>query len=354
MYPARSFAFRALICACLCGAAVIAAASTAFAASSGHTSAAAGSLTIYSGQHEQTIGKLVARFEKQHAASRSTCAPATRRRSRTRSSRRARRRPPTSSSPRTRRRSQALAERRACSRPSRAATLAGGPGALQLAAGRLGRRLGPRRRCSSTTRKQLKAGAAAASILDLAKPEWKGKLGVRPGRDRLPAAGHRDREARRQGRRAELAEGAQEQREGLPRQRGADRRAVNKRRDRDRARQPLLLVPPARRGRREQHALGAALLRAARPRRARRRLRRRALKSSKHQAAAQQLPRVPRQQAGAEVIADERELRVPARPGRHDEAAAAPLAELAAAARQRRAARRRQARARALQQVGLL
>ena len=66
MDPAkRAVAFRALLGAGLCAAAVIAAASPAFAASTGHTSAAAGSLTVYSGQHEQTVSELVADFEKQ-------------------------------------------------------------------------------------------------------------------------------------------------------------------------------------------------------------------------------------------------------------------------------------------------
>ena len=66
MNPAkRAFAFRALIGACLCTAAIVGAASTAFAASAGHRAAGAGSLTVYSGQHEQTVSKLVADFEKQ-------------------------------------------------------------------------------------------------------------------------------------------------------------------------------------------------------------------------------------------------------------------------------------------------
>jgi iron(III) transport system substrate-binding protein len=70
----RTFAFRALIGACLCGAALVWAASTALAASHGQSNAGAGSLTIYSGQHAQTVSKLVADFEKRtgvHVAVRS-------------------------------------------------------------------------------------------------------------------------------------------------------------------------------------------------------------------------------------------------------------------------------------------
>ena len=43
-------------------------ASSGIAADSGHSSALAGSITLYSGQHEQTVSKLVADFEKRGGA----------------------------------------------------------------------------------------------------------------------------------------------------------------------------------------------------------------------------------------------------------------------------------------------
>ena len=55
-------------------------------------------------------------------------------------------------------------------------------------------------RCSSTTPAELQPADLPASLLDLAKPEWKGRFGFAADRDRLPAARHRGRQPEGRGR----------------------------------------------------------------------------------------------------------------------------------------------------------
>ena len=128
------------------------------------------------------------RRSRRRPASTSTCAATTRTPSPTRSSPRARARPPTCSSPRT----PALEnlQARVCSPAVDASTLRRHPGQVQLTAGGLGRRLRPGQRA------HLQPGADPASqlptsVIQLADPKYKGKLAVAPGRDRLPADRHR-------------------------------------------------------------------------------------------------------------------------------------------------------------------
>ena len=112
------------------------------------------------------------------------------------------------------------------------------------------------------------------SILDLAKPEWKGKLGFAPSetdfQPLVTAIIKLDGEAAAE----QWLEGLKANAQDLRRQRDG-RRAVNNGQSALGLDQPLLLVPAARRARRPAHALGAALLRPARPGRPARRLGRR-------------------------------------------------------------------------------
>jgi len=102
--------------------------------------------------------------------------------------------------------------------------------------------------------KQVKDSQLPTPIADLAQPQWKGKVGFAPTEtDFQPlitvfAKLHGAAAAKTW---PVQAEG---QRQGLRRQRGADR-GRQPRRGRDRPRRPLLLVPAARRGRRGQGSI---------------------------------------------------------------------------------------------------
>ena len=150
--------------------------------------------------------------------------------------------------------------------------LAPGPGRRRLADGQVGRRGAagqqPRLRpVRSVPRSQL-----PASILDLAQPQWKGKVAIAPIDSDFPPivgaviATHGEAAARDVARRPEA------ERPDLP-GRGGGRRGRQPRRRGDRGDQPVLLVPPPARARQEGDAQRALLLPARRRRLGRQRLR---------------------------------------------------------------------------------
>ena len=171
---------------------------------------------------------------------------------------------------------------------------------VQLAAGRLGRRLGTGQRPGLQPVVDLREPAADVGAA-AGRPEVQGPARHRPRRDRLPADRHVDDQAVRHGRDPEVArgsEGERRQRPHLSRQRD-DRRRGQPRQGRLRPHQPVLLVPPA-------APRSARRTTTRRSRTSRRTTRatsstspaRRCSQSSKHQAAAQQFLAYPRQQAG--------------------------------------------------------
>ncbi len=162
---------------------------------------------------------------------------------------------------------------------------------------------------------QIKPARTAELDPGTGRPKVEGQGRLRPLGDRLPAADHRDRQARRARHGRTLAEGTAGQQQDLPRQRDG-RRAGQQRRERGRADQPLLLVPPARGDRRGRDALGAALLRGGQPRRPRERLRRRDPEVQLPPGGRAEAPRVPGQQDGAGDDRPQPQLRVPAAPWR--------------------------------------
>ena len=235
------------------------------------------------------------------------------------------------------------ATRRACWRPSAPSTLAAVPAATTPPTGAgSGSRRASRR--WSTTPPRSRPRSCPSSILELAEPQWKGKLGFAPSEtDFQPLITSITQVRRRCGRRT-LAEGPPGQRRRVPRQRDG-RRAGQQRRERRRADQPLLLVPPARRGRRRRHALGAALLRRRRPRRPGQRLGRRG-------SAARAPTRRTRRRflaflvssEGQETIAHSDSYEYPLRPGRRAGRRPAAVRRAAPGAADARRARRRQRR----------
>ena len=120
------------------------------------------------------------------------------------------------------------------------------PEQVQLAAGRLGRRLGPRQRADLQPEPDQRQRSCRRTVLELADPRYRGKLAF--------AAGETDFQpivtsvARTYGQRrgAEVAgrDQGERRRPHLPRQRD-DRRRGQPRRGRVRGRQPVLLVPHA-------------------------------------------------------------------------------------------------------------
>ena len=69
----------------------------------------------------------------------------------------------------------------------------------QLAARDPGSRVSARSAVLVYNTGKIKPAALPSSLLDLAKPKWKGKVAIAAGRDRLPAARHLDRAPARQG-----------------------------------------------------------------------------------------------------------------------------------------------------------
>ena len=172
------------------------------------------------------------------------------------------------------------------------------------------------------------AVAAPASLLDLAQPQWKGKVAIAPTDSDFPPlvgaviATHGEAAAR------DWLDRPEAQRADLP-GRGGGRRRRQPRRRGDRRDQPVLLVPPPARARREGDAQRALLLLARRRRLGRQHLRggacsRRA--SSRRTPSGSSASCVSK--AGQQIIADERRLRVSRPPGRPAQRALPPLASI--------------------------
>jgi iron(III) transport system substrate-binding protein len=147
----------------------------------------AGSITLYSGQHEQTTQSLVAAFEKQTGIKvnvryddEDTFADEIVTEGRTRS--------PTSSTPRTPRR-WSTCRSKGLLAPVDASTLAHTPSKYNSPAGRLGRRLGPGQRADLQPEPD-QPSQLPTSVMQLADPEVQGQAGLRRRRDRLPAHRH--------------------------------------------------------------------------------------------------------------------------------------------------------------------
>ena len=227
-------------------------------------------ITIYNGQHEQTTAALVKAFEKQTGIKVDGAHAATRRHSATRSSRRARSSPAdvfyTENTPVL----EALREHGLLA-PAAPADARCRPQPLRLRAGRCG--WGSRRasRCSSTTPPDRSPRSCPARSSNWPTRSGRGKLGFAPSETDFQPLITSIVKFDGTRRRRTLAEGPDRQTASLPGQRDR-RRPGQQRRERRRADQPLLLVPPARRDRRRPDALGAALLRPRRPGRPRERL----------------------------------------------------------------------------------
>ena len=287
-----------------------------------------GSITVYSGQHQQTATLLANDFTRPDRRHRQ---PPLERRGRPGqpdpprggrlAGRRLLRREPAGAD----RAQRQGAPGRRSTRP-RSARVAG---PLQLAPRRLGRRLGPRRPCSSTTPPSSRRPPCPAQPAGPRRPGLEGQDRLRPDRDRLPAADHRARQA--QG----PAGGGRAGCNGL--------KANGKVYDSNET-----LVAAVNRGevaaglidhyywyrlRDEVGAgkvtLGPPLLRRRRPRRPGRRLGGGGAQVEQPPGARPALPRLPGQPAGPGDHRPQRELRVPARLGGHDgQARLRPFAEL--------------------------
>ena len=178
MHPAKRSLFRALITAGLCTVATVCAASTALAASGSLARAGAGSLTIYSGQHEQTVSKLVADFEKRsgvnvavRSADEATLAnQIIQEGSRSPADVFFAENPPAL---------QALSERGLLATVP-AATLSAVPRS-DSSPEHVWVGISARASVLVYNKDEIKAGALPASLLDLAKPRWKGKVAIAPG-----------------------------------------------------------------------------------------------------------------------------------------------------------------------------
>ena len=236
--------------------------------------AASHTITLYSGQHEQTTAALVAAFEKQTGIKVAV-----------RIGDEAVARQPDHAG------GLELARRRLLHREHAAARSAARAAGLLAP---VAPRRSPRSRAATTRAQGDWVGVSArvsALVYNTAKleasqlparssnsptPQWKGKLGFAPSRDRLPADRHRDRQARTAPPRPNSwLKGLQEASgTSTPTTRRSSRRSTTARAPLG-VDQPLLLVPAARRGRSGARPLRAALLRARRPRLPRRRLRRR-------------------------------------------------------------------------------
>ena len=166
------------------------------------------------------------------------------------------------------------------------------------------------------------AVAAAALGARPRRPEVEGQARARPDRDRLPADRHRGRRALRQGARDHVARGR-----SSPTRAATSTPTTRRSSPRSTAGQGELGVINhyywyrlRRRARRVEGALRRALLRAGRPRLRDRRLGRRHPRVELAPGRGSEVPRVPRQPAGAGDPRPRRELRVPARLGRRQRA----------------------------------
>jgi iron(III) transport system substrate-binding protein len=174
----RRRALAALLAACTCGAASASAVTTTSAAPLAAATADAGSITLYSGQHEQTVGKLVTDFEKRtgidvkvRSADEATLAnQIIQEGSRSPADVFFAENPPAL---------QALVERKLLATLP-ASTLAAVPRKDSSPAGSWVA-VSARAAVLAYNTDDVKAGALPASLLDLAKPEWKGRVGIAPG-----------------------------------------------------------------------------------------------------------------------------------------------------------------------------
>jgi iron(III) transport system substrate-binding protein len=154
------------------------AASYGFASETGQAGARAGSITLYSGQHEQTVAKLVADFEQRtgvqvavRSADEATLAnQIVQEGSRSPADVFLAENPPAL---------QALAERRLLARVP-AATLAAVPRGDSSAAGTWVA-VSARAAVLVYNKDKIKAAALPSSLLDLASAKWRGKVGIAPG-----------------------------------------------------------------------------------------------------------------------------------------------------------------------------
>ena len=192
----RRTSLRAFVLGGTCALMTAGAVSTGLAAETGRSGARAGSITLYSGQHEQTVSKLVADFEKRtgvnvavRSADEATLAnQIIQEGSRSPADVFFAENPPAL---------QALAERKLLA-PVPAATLKAVPRARQLALGTPGSRVSARSAVLVYNTGKIKPGDAAELAARPRQAQVEGQGRDRPGRDRLPAAGHLDRAAARQ------------------------------------------------------------------------------------------------------------------------------------------------------------
>ena len=235
-----------------------------------HQKPSAESITVYSGQHEQTVSVLVDDF-RGAPGSRSSCARATRASWRTRSCRRARTRRRTSSTPRTRRPWRPSTSR-SCWRPVDAAR-------WRRSRGRTARRKGDWVGVSARTAVLVyNTGQLTAASCRLAagpRPTRSGRAGSASPPTETDFQPLVTAVAKLKGEDAakQWLAGLKANGKVYDGQRG-DHRGGQQRRDRRRADRPLLLVPAARRARRGQDPLALHYFAPRRPGQPRRRLRR--------------------------------------------------------------------------------
>jgi iron(III) transport system substrate-binding protein len=178
MRPGIRRALRAWLIVCSCGGAFAAIVSTSTAAESSRTNTGAGSLTLYSGQHEQTVAKLVADFKRRtgvdvavRSADEATLAnQIIQEGSRSPADVFFAENPPAL---------QALAERKLLARVP-AATLRAVPRSYSSPSGSwVG--ISARAAVLAYNADEIKPATLPSSLLALASPAWKGKLGIAPG-----------------------------------------------------------------------------------------------------------------------------------------------------------------------------
>ena len=174
----------------------------------------------------------------------------------------------------------------------------------------------PARPCWSTTRPSSSRPQLPASILDLADPEWKGKVGIASAGADFQAIVSAVLALEGEAKAAAVAQGPEGQRQGLPRQQRRDA-GGQRRRDPGGRHLPLLLVPRPGRVRREQQQHRSCTSSATRTRaRSCRVSGAGVLASSKHQKQAQQFLAFLTGARGPEDPRRQRRPGVPDRQGR--------------------------------------